>query len=550
MQSVVIFGAGIAGLSAAHELCRLGYRVAVYEAMDRPGGFFRSARSAHGNMPSEYSWHGMGPWYHNTFDIMKQIPFYDRECLYDSALSRPIDFGIFPDDATARFYDHGLRSIPKMFRMNGWEFGKWAYVMLKTWTANTRSKDKYSRLNAAGSWQPLLGQTAYRTWRSCYGPWIGSDWSKVCLHTTGDFFRKQLTTQPPHHHKADRDGPAWRHGAGDGWLLLKGPSSEYWFEPWIEYLKGQGVDFHWRQPLTGLEFDGKQITCATAGSEIVRGDRYILAMNPFMTAEILGRTPELAKQEVLCLFAPLVQDGPHVQVSFRIAFAEEIRFPRERVAVVVCDSEFNLTLFAEEQAWDPAVDLGENVKSLWTGTSCISSVPGRIYHKPVSACSKEEFVEEVKAQILSCGALDALIREANGGRSLQDFPILQIEVWHEWEFSAQGIRHRQPKWVTTTNTQPFMPPQTTPLDNLFLAGSHTATQAHVWSIEGAVESGRRAAKAIDPRVAVIDQFIPAWLRLLAQIDDVLYAAHGPHVLDVILALLLLTLAGSVILYLT
>ena len=44
MKSIVIFGAGIAGLSAAHELAQLGYTVSVYEATDQPGGFFRSSR--------------------------------------------------------------------------------------------------------------------------------------------------------------------------------------------------------------------------------------------------------------------------------------------------------------------------------------------------------------------------------------------------------------------------------------------------------------------------------------------------------------------------
>lgn len=57
----------------------------------------------------------------------------------------------------------------------------------------------------------------------------------------------------------------------------------------------------------------------------------------------------------------------------------------------------DLTLFAEEQVWDKGVDLGQNIKSLWTGTSCISTVPGRIYHKPVNTCTKEEFIEEVRS---------------------------------------------------------------------------------------------------------------------------------------------------------
>jgi len=199
--------------------------------------------------------------------------------------------------------------------------------------------------------------------------------------------------------------------------------------------------------------------------------------------------------------------------------------------VVISDSEFNLTLFAEEQVWNKEVDLGRNIQSLWTGTSCISSVPGRIYHKPVSSCSKEEFVEEVKAQILSCGSLNDLIEEANNGRGLKEFPLIKIEVWHEWEFSPAGIKSLQPKWVNATNTQTYLPTQKTPIPNLFLAGAHTRTQAQVWSIEGAVESGRRAAKAIDDRVVVLDQIRPLWIRTLSKIDDILYTVKAPQLID-------------------
>jgi len=53
---IAIFGGGIAGLSAAHELIRLGYSVRVYEANKDAGGFFRSARLLeNGKIPSEYS---------------------------------------------------------------------------------------------------------------------------------------------------------------------------------------------------------------------------------------------------------------------------------------------------------------------------------------------------------------------------------------------------------------------------------------------------------------------------------------------------------------
>jgi len=92
-KHVAIFGAGIAGLSAAHELVRRGYRVSVYESEAEAGGFFRSARNPQsGNLPTEYSWHGMGPWYHNLFAVLRQIPFDDSGSVYDKALSRPIAF--------------------------------------------------------------------------------------------------------------------------------------------------------------------------------------------------------------------------------------------------------------------------------------------------------------------------------------------------------------------------------------------------------------------------------------------------------------------------
>jgi uncharacterized protein with NAD-binding domain and iron-sulfur cluster len=225
-----------------------------------------------------------------------------------------------------------------------------------------------------------------------------------------------------------------------------------------------------------------------------------------------------------------------------LAFDEEIKFPRKRTAVVISDSEFNLTLFAEEQVWDTNVDLGHDIKSLWTGASCISSVPGRIYGKPVATCSRDEFIEEVKAQIMSCGALDRLIKEANHGRGLKDLSLVKIEVWHEWEFSPEGIKSLQPKWVNSTNTQTFLPAQKTPVPNLFLAGAHTRTQAQVWSIEGAVESGRRAAKAIDDRVAVLDQIRPLWIRTLSAIDDIIYTVKAPQLIDSTFYLILIVCA--------
>lgn len=546
-ERVAVFGAGIAGLTVAHELARRGHAVRVYEENEEAGGFFRSARSARdGDMPTEYSWHGLGPWYHNVFDLLKQIPFDATSSLYEKSLSRPVDFGIVPDDCRGAFDHNWMLDLRALFRLTRVDLVRWAWLLLKTWTASRRSEEQYAAINAADAFRPIMSDLGWRTWRASFGPWVGSDWTNVSLHQVGLFFRKQLITWPTHLHPADEEGPAWRHGARSGWLVMRGPSNEYWFDKWVAYLEGCGVRFTWKESLRAFDFDGARVTGAhLASGAHVEADLYVLATNPFSAAEIVDRTPPLAALDQLRNLRPLVSDGPHTQVSFRIAFGERIRWPGERMAVVIADSEFNLTLFAEEQAWRSEVDLGDGVESLWTGTACVAKRPGRLYGLPLIHCTREQFIEEVKAQLASCSGLDHLIREANDGRTWQDFPVVRIEVWHEWIFSSDGIRTKQPKWVNTTHTQPWLPSQRTPVPNLLLAGAHTRTDADVWSIEAAVESGRRAASAVEPDVVIKPAWVPAPLRALQKLDDALYAAGGPHVLDVLLVGALAALSGVV-----
>ncbi|MHB2021386.1 MAG: FAD-dependent oxidoreductase [Candidatus Xenobia bacterium] len=544
-MKVTVFGAGVAGLTVAHELSRRGHTVSVYEARGEPGGFFRSEREEPEHLATEYSWHGFGPWYHNAFDLLRTIPAPRGGSMYDSILSRPIDFGIFPNDASARFY-HGLASIPRMFRMTPRGRIRWWWLMLKTWAANRRTEVDYSTINAAAAWSLCLAPVAARTWRACFGPWIGSDWTRCSLHTAGQFFRRQLQSGPPHAHRADETGPAWVHGSRDGWLLLRGPSSEWWFDPWVETLRAQGVRFFWRASLHRLELaDGKVRRAWLEDGREVRAECYVVAANPFNVADIVDRSPGLQMDPQMACFRPLVQEGPHVQVSMRIGFAEPVAFPHPRTAVVLADSEFNLTLFAEEQAWAHEVAMGKGIGSLWTVTSCTGDVPGRLYGLPVVRCTREQFIEEVLSQIRACRALDEMLRQANQGRGFADFTLRHVEVWHEWRFSPNGIGVGDPKWVTGTRTHRWRPAQKTGLPNLVLAGAHTRTAVDVWSIEGAVESGRRAAQAIDPRVSVVPQYKPLWLRALSALDDLCYTAAAPHLLDLTLCGLALALGAWV-----
>ena len=77
--SVAVFGSGVAGLTAAHELACRGYQVKVYEAGSTIGGKARSQDVGHGasgtgRLPGEHGFRFFPFFYQNVVDSMARIP--------------------------------------------------------------------------------------------------------------------------------------------------------------------------------------------------------------------------------------------------------------------------------------------------------------------------------------------------------------------------------------------------------------------------------------------------------------------------------------------
>lgn len=102
-----------------------------------------------------------------------------------------------------------------------------------------------------------------------------------------------------------------------------------------------------------------------------------------------------------------------------------------------------------------------------------------------------------------------------------------------------------PKWVTTTKTRPYRPDFQTSFNNLTVSGSHTKVSIDYWSMEGAVESGKRAVDTLLKRVTgssditLFSHNSPWFLLPFNLIDDVIYAQGIPNVSDVTIWLLIL-----------
>ena len=540
MEHIIVFGAGIAGLSTAHYLMERGYKVTVIESLQTPGGLARSERvPGDKGMPSEYSWRGFGPWYHNSFDILKRIPIgktvnditkrIPRESVYDSELSHPINFIITPDDDTPSVDRFRLTIIDKI---------KLFWLILKAWSASeARSKEDYSLMNASEVLTSTLSPKGSQTLSCLFGPWVGSDASRVSVHQVSLFFRRNLYPGPPspYYHNTN---PPFIHAGKSGWLILKRPSNESWFDPWVEHLASNGVTFRFGSSLDKLHWDKntRKITYAEISGEKIIGDRYVLAINPYTTRDILNKTPDMVQFDAqLALFSPLTNDKPHVQISFRIPFYEKINLSKSNseTAIILVDSEFDITLFSQDQLFHKNTFLGENIKSLWSGTATIDSVPGKLYNLPMNKLTRVQFINEIKYQIYRSSSLNTLVKKSNNNRALKSFPIGNIEVWHTWKFKNNELRDEYPKWVNNTRNQSYLPRTKTLIKNLYLAGAHTKTNTDLYSMEAAVESGRRAADCISNMNTVIPQHIPLILRSLQFIDSILYSYKLPNVINVL-----------------
>jgi hypothetical protein len=575
-KTIGIFGAGISGLTIAHELIHRGFSVDIYEFNTEIGGMARSRRSPEDlGMPTEMSWRGYGPFYHNVFDIMKRIPGPYNKSVFETELSEPMHFILPSDDDNQKNYHQADKWLNRLSLEDKIFIGTF---MLRYLTSN-KHKEEYKFINAAQYFEKHMTKLGANNFISTFGPMSGIDRQRASLYDIGLFMEFGLLPGDisPYIHPATIDSDRWVQGSLSGWSVLKQPTSESWFNPWRLYLEKLGVKFHLQHKLVRINTDDNKVTNVNISNNqnqltTKSFDYYVMALSPFGLEDVINFSKQdlLFKDPQLKLIKPLIADGPHVQVSFFIGFAEKINWPGKRTAIVLSDSPFNITMYRQDELWHKDTNLGKDIKSLWSGTACVSYQPGILYKKTITKCSKKEFFDEIIAQIYGCEEFKSIIKEANYGKLLEFFTIKQISTWHTWKFPSpeekievistsesiskeievlstsesiskeievlstsesiskeiEILSTSEPKWVTSTNTKLYRPNQKTSINNLILSGAHTKTTVDIYSMEGAVESGFLSTNVIlkkenQREINVHLHRSPSWLNVIQKINDTL-----------------------------
>nr|QBK87415.1 MAG: flavin-containing amine oxidase [Marseillevirus LCMAC201] len=536
MKTVAIFGAGISGLSAAHELAEKGWYVQVHEKLDEPGGVARSHRETSTSAPSEYSWRGYAPWYHNVYDLMKRIPINNDKTVYDE-LSRPVEF-VFTKNRDTLFGQLSLKDRARIF-----------FEIARSAVASPKRVAVYATINAADYLKPKMSLKGWKQFTAMFGPWVGIDPQRASLHHVMSFFVKNIIPGSPSPYlHSDKDG-VWSSGSCDKWLVFDKPTNEAWFEPWVKHLEKMGVTFHFGSSMQKIEYNNSSLVTSmivkdnTHNVTKVKVDHYISAISPFEMHDVMKRSGLFDETKQ---FENLIQDGPHVQVSFRIGFNKMFSWPGIRRAVILSESEFNITMYRQDEFWKHNVSLGHEIKSLWSGTTCVSYKPGSLFGKPIANLTRNQFQREILHQLSKDVGFNDMLHETNKKSFSEMLPnVVHFEVWKSFKFVPNQIINYEPKYVDSTNTRPYQPTTKTLMSNLWLAGGHTKTSTELWSMESAAEGGRRAADMITGSRDTIIQDKGVVLGLCENIDGVLFTLGMPNVIDVFVILVIILIVYAI-----
>ena len=519
IYDIIIFGGGIAGLTLSHELVKRGFNILIVEKDTIFGGMAHSNIELN-NIPSEHSWRGYAPFYKNTFQLLKEIPYYNTTVFNN--LSVPIEFYLLYDEIKS--YKSTLSIMDKFILY---------YIGIIYLLADERRKYYYT-YNIEPFLKKHLSSDGYNfIINYVTGPGYGMNKNEISLGHLMHFPIIAYTHKNRHTHS--HSNLKEKHHSYGGWHVMNGPTNDVWIDPWVDYLKTKGVHFMDNTKLIKLNYRNNRIISADVRNkngfiQTLKAKEYILAMNPYNTLTIFKNSD---MNYLYNNFYLLTRNTKSKQISFRIGIDKKINYPIKNIAFVMNDSEFNITWYPQEKHWKTK----PNIKSLWSGTIIDFEKNGKLFNKNAELLNEEQLEKEIIYQILRSKSFQQLIYDNNHFYITKE-DIDYIEIWHEWDFMNGKQESKNKKWVNNIYNEQYRPSQLTSFENLYLSGAHTKTTINIWSMEGAVESGKITTNLIldkynKKKIKHYKHIDSPFIRIIQKIDNIFYNIHLPSIVNII-----------------
>lgn len=516
MAKVAIFGGGVGGLTAAHELVDRGFEVEIFEQKQHLwGGKARSIDLANSgvdgrkDLPGEHGFRFFPGFYRHIPDTMSRIP-------YPGNANGCLD-NLVPTTQAALYRESGAPLVmPVNFPTS---LDEWREAFACMFNANELVGTENALFFSARLFQ--LAASCQERWDAEFDqiPW----WDFMEAETRGENYQKFLAQGLTRSLVAMQAKVSSTRTVGTMLLqlmfnmmtpgvqtdrVLNGPTNERWIDPWVSDLTARGVKFHLRSQVQRFNMaDGRirSVSLLQDGvSRDVTADYFVSAipvekMAALLTPDMLAAAPELEKLNRL-----------ETEWMNGIQFYLDQPLPIVHGHTIYADSPWALTSISQQQFWTD-FDFNQygdgRVRGILSVDISDWFTPGdQIHKKPAEDCLPEEIRDEVWAQ------LKAHLDEETKNH-IDKVNILAFNLDPDITYPRTLHRvaeNKEPLLINKVGSLALRPNADTAIPNLMLASDYVDTYTNLACMEGANEAGRRATNAILDRAGSEAERCQVW----------------------------------------
>ena len=505
---IAIFGGGMGGLAAAHELVGRGYEVTVYEP-GRYGGKASNQETpiaapttpAYLPLTGEHGFRFFPGFYRHVIATMAEIPGVAPFTTVADAL-------LPSEEAAVAWTGHPLMTFPRrtvppppdlVTRLAGLAAGlevtpedlaRMAWFRLKYATSCAARRVDYDDVN----WWDFIDGDSPRysdKFRLLEASIPRTMSAMVARHSSarviGDVGLQMLFGCGRPQEEPDR--------------VLTGPTSEVWIEPWLVHLRARGVRFE-AAALTRLEVEPATLSMparirqahvqyvGATTTSTVAADRYIAALPVERMRALVDSSSELKADPALarlCAWprptASMVGAQYYLRTDAPMA-AGHVFYP---------ESAWALTSISQAQFWAAGVGPIESrygdasVRGILSVDISDWDTAGSSGKTAMQCTSAAEVLDEVLRQLRATLGSPTWLYDANIAGAWLDDGVT---------FSTSGAANTTPLLVHDVGHMKYRPDCKVSFDNLYLASDYVKTHTLLATMEGANEAARAAVNAI------------------------------------------------------